>query len=109
METFIKAQPGEELWEPRFTYHGFRYVELTGMRNASDESTITARVIGSDAPTSSSIDSIQTLSGHNGQTTSRYQRTVHSGMNVWGGAEMPRRLSRRPSGTGTWRLFSLSG
>ncbi len=21
---------GEEIWEPRFTYHGFRYVELTG-------------------------------------------------------------------------------
>ncbi len=27
---YILKGEGEEIWEPRFTYHGFRYVEVTG-------------------------------------------------------------------------------
>jgi alpha-L-rhamnosidase len=31
-DTYIlKGIPGEQLWEPRFTYHGFRFVEITGL------------------------------------------------------------------------------
>jgi alpha-L-rhamnosidase len=29
-DTYITKGSGEEVWEPRFTYHGFRYVEMTG-------------------------------------------------------------------------------
>jgi len=29
-DTYIKRTDDEEIYEPRFTYHGFRYVELTG-------------------------------------------------------------------------------
>jgi len=29
-DTYILKGNGEEVWEPRFTLHGFRYVELTG-------------------------------------------------------------------------------
>jgi len=29
-DTFIKGTNEEEVYEPRFTYHGFRYVEVTG-------------------------------------------------------------------------------
>ncbi|MHA1563692.1 MAG: glycoside hydrolase family 78 protein [Alphaproteobacteria bacterium] len=29
-DIYIKHTDGEEIYEPRFTYHGFRYVELTG-------------------------------------------------------------------------------
>ena len=29
-DTFICKGEGPEVWEPRFTYHGFRYVEMTG-------------------------------------------------------------------------------
>ena len=29
-DTYTKGTDGEETYEPRFTYHGFRYVELTG-------------------------------------------------------------------------------
>jgi len=29
--TYICKGDGEEIWEPRFTYHGFQYVELTGL------------------------------------------------------------------------------
>lgn len=30
-DVYIAAGSGRETWEPRFTYHGFRYVELTGV------------------------------------------------------------------------------
>ena len=29
-DTYIAKGGSEEVWEPRFTYHGFRYVEMTG-------------------------------------------------------------------------------
>ena len=30
-DIYIAAGTGREVWEPRFTYHGFRYVEVTGV------------------------------------------------------------------------------
>ncbi len=43
---------GEEVWEPRFTFHGFRYVELEGYGGPADRSTVTGVVLHSDmAPT----------------------------------------------------------
>jgi len=30
-DTYICKGKDEEIWEPRFTYHGFRYVEMTGL------------------------------------------------------------------------------
>jgi alpha-L-rhamnosidase len=31
MDCYITKGKGEEVWEPRFTYHGFQYVEVTGL------------------------------------------------------------------------------
>jgi alpha-L-rhamnosidase len=31
VDTFVCKGGGDETWEPRFTYHGFRYVEVTGV------------------------------------------------------------------------------
>jgi alpha-L-rhamnosidase len=36
---------GEETWEPRFTYHGFRYVEVTGLAGRPPRGTIAGRVV----------------------------------------------------------------
>lgn len=41
---------GEEVWEPRFTFHGFRYVELRGYTGQVDINTITGVVLHSDMP-----------------------------------------------------------
>ncbi len=30
-DTYVLKGDGTEVWEPRFTYHGFRYVEITGL------------------------------------------------------------------------------
>ncbi|MFO7169402.1 MAG: glycoside hydrolase family 78 protein [Chloroflexota bacterium] len=38
---------GEEVWEPRFTFHGFRYVELSGLPGEPTRDTVTGVVIHS--------------------------------------------------------------
>jgi alpha-L-rhamnosidase len=43
----LKGATQGEVWEPRFTYHGFRYVEVTGLRQAPKPDDITGIVIHS--------------------------------------------------------------
>ena len=38
VDYFITAGSGEEVFEPRFTFHGFRYVKITGIENWKDAS-----------------------------------------------------------------------
>jgi alpha-L-rhamnosidase len=47
-DTYILKGSSEEIYEPRFTYHGFRYVELTGFPGTPRPDTILARVVHSD-------------------------------------------------------------
>jgi len=30
-DTYYSRGDDEEIWQPMFTYHGFRYVEITGL------------------------------------------------------------------------------
>jgi alpha-L-rhamnosidase len=41
---------GEEIFEPHFTFHGFRYVELSGFAGQSTRETLTGIVVHSDMP-----------------------------------------------------------
>ena len=49
-DTYILAGKGEEIWEPRFTSHGFRYVEVTGYPGKPSLDAITGIVVHSDTP-----------------------------------------------------------
>ncbi len=42
------ASDGAETWEPKFTFHGFRYVEITGVDEAPSADAITGVVVGTD-------------------------------------------------------------
>jgi len=53
-DEFICAGGGEETFEPRFTYHGFRYVEVVGTRPDADR--IVARVFHSTPPPAGSFE-----------------------------------------------------
>jgi alpha-L-rhamnosidase len=46
---------GEETWEPRFTFHGFRYVELSGLPQAPASDAVTGIVLHSDMPPTGSF------------------------------------------------------
>ena len=47
-DTYTLAGDGEETWAPRFTFHGFRYAEVTGWPGDLDPAAVTAEVLHSD-------------------------------------------------------------
>ena len=49
-DTYICRGAGVETWNPRFTFHGFRFVEITGFPGEPTLDAITGLVIGSDIP-----------------------------------------------------------
>jgi alpha-L-rhamnosidase len=50
IDTYICKGGGVETWQPRFTFHGFRYVELTGLPDAPTDDAVTGIVVGTDMP-----------------------------------------------------------
>ncbi len=55
-DTYVLKGTGEEVWEPRFTYHGFRYVEVSGLPGVARADMVTGIVIQSDAPMTSAFE-----------------------------------------------------
>ncbi len=49
-DVYICDGSGEETWSPRFTFHGFQYVEATGLKNPPTLDTITGLALSSDTP-----------------------------------------------------------
>lgn len=45
---YICKGDGEETWEPRFTYHGFRYVEISGMTTVPSAENIKGILVATD-------------------------------------------------------------
>ncbi len=58
---------GKEIWEPRFTYHGFRYAEVTGLPTAPDKDLLTGIVVYS------SVDNAGTFACSNEQINHLHQ------------------------------------
>ena len=48
VDTYVAAGGGEEVYEPRFTYHGFRYVHVAGLSEPPGDDTIVGCVVHSD-------------------------------------------------------------
>ena len=68
----LKGGGEEEIYEPRFTYHGFRYVELTGFPGTPRLDTLTGQVVHSDVRPSGGFSSSKTV-------LNQIQRSI-----VWG-------------------------
>ncbi|HET6668370.1 MAG TPA: family 78 glycoside hydrolase catalytic domain, partial [Intrasporangium sp.] len=66
------ATDGPETFEPTFTFHGFRYVEITGLDEAPPASAVTGVVMGTDGDLVSELD-----------TSSPLVDQLHSNI-VWG-------------------------
>ena len=52
---------GEEIYEPHFTFHGFRYVGVTGLPAPADSSTITGIAVSSDLPQTGTFETSDSL------------------------------------------------
>ncbi|CAL1517745.1 family 78 glycoside hydrolase catalytic domain [Chitinophaga sp. MM2321] len=50
-DKYILKGGGTESWEPRFTYHGFRFVEVEGLRSKPDVKDFAGKVIYDDVAT----------------------------------------------------------
>jgi alpha-L-rhamnosidase len=55
-DTYICGGRGVETWEPRFTFHGFQYVEITGLPAQPSPDTITGVALSSDTTDASTFD-----------------------------------------------------
>ncbi|MDX2054369.1 MAG: family 78 glycoside hydrolase catalytic domain [Polyangiaceae bacterium] len=56
IDTYTCSGGGEEMWEPKFTYHGFRYAELTGFPGTPSLDALTGIVVHSDTPKAGSFE-----------------------------------------------------
>ena len=50
IDSYVCRGGGPEVWQPKFTHHGFRYVELTGLPSKPQSDTVVGVVLGSDTP-----------------------------------------------------------
>jgi alpha-L-rhamnosidase len=55
-DRYVLAGGGEEVYEPRFTFHGFRYVEVTGYPGKPPLDAITGLVVHSATPPTGSFE-----------------------------------------------------
>ena len=56
LDTYIPRGTGEEVYEPRFTLHGFRYAEVTGLPAAPSAAHLQARFVHSAVEPSGSFE-----------------------------------------------------
>lgn len=56
-EFVLCGDPSGEIWEPAFTFHGFRYVRLVGWPGLPTAEDLTAVVVGSDLQTTAALRS----------------------------------------------------
>jgi alpha-L-rhamnosidase len=87
---YILKGDGQETWEPRFTYHGFRYCELTGYPGVPTAESLVCRVLHSAAPPAGRFESSSPLLNRIWRNTVWSQRSnMHS---VW--TDCPQRDER---------------
>lgn len=55
-DAYICRGGGEEVWQPRFTFHGFQYVEVTGYPGVPAMDALTGIEIGSQTPVAGSFE-----------------------------------------------------
>jgi alpha-L-rhamnosidase len=60
-DTYVLKGDGEEVYEPRFTFHGFQYVEVMGYPGGPPLDAVTGRVVHSATPPSGSFECSSSL------------------------------------------------
>jgi alpha-L-rhamnosidase len=55
-DTYILKGDDDEVWEPRFTSHGFRYIELRGFPGTPGLSSVEGRVVNDDLKTAGEFE-----------------------------------------------------
>ncbi|MEO7309962.1 MAG: glycoside hydrolase family 78 protein [Chitinophagaceae bacterium] len=56
-DSYTLKGEGTEVWEPKFTYHGFRYAEVSGYPGTLSKNNFTGRLVYDDIQTTGSFES----------------------------------------------------
>jgi alpha-L-rhamnosidase len=96
-DTYILKGEGVEIWEPRFTWHGFRYVDVIGSPAALTLENLEGRVVNTDIQQAGTFESSNKLLN---KILDNYRRTELG--NVHGGlpSDCPHRERRGYTGDG---------
>ncbi|MEP0366437.1 MAG: family 78 glycoside hydrolase catalytic domain [Cyclobacteriaceae bacterium] len=91
-DTYILSGEGEEVWEPSFTYHGFRYVEISGYPGVPTLEDFVGKMVYDDLETVGSFES------SNATLNQIYQNTWWSTVSNYKGmpVDCPQRNERQP-------------
>ncbi len=80
-DTYILKGDGVETWEPRFTFHGFRYVDVFGSPAVLTAENLEGKVVNTDIPSAGYFESSNKLLN---KILDNYRRTqlgnVHGGL-----------------------------
>ena len=60
-DSYILKGENKEVYEPRFTFHGFRYVEVTGYPGEPSPDAITGCVVHSDTPSAGAFECLSPM------------------------------------------------
>ncbi|TSA32040.1 MAG: rhamnosidase [Verrucomicrobiaceae bacterium] len=55
-DSYICKGGGIETWSPRFTFHGFQYIEVAGLTEKPDEDTVVGVALSSDTPVAGAFE-----------------------------------------------------
>ena len=55
-DTYMCKGGGVEVWQPRFTFHGYQYAEITGLKSAPTPDTLVGVALSSDTPIAGSFE-----------------------------------------------------
>ena len=78
-DTYIMKGDGYEEWEPRFTYHGFRYVQIDGLKTKPDLKDLTIRKVRSSVEPAGTFTSSNDLLNRINQMVQRTEASnLHS-------------------------------
>lgn len=91
-DTYILKGQGVEEWEPRFVYHGFRYVEVSGYPGTPTKNDFIARLVYDDMETVGSFESSNPLLNQIHQNSWWGIASNYKGMPI----DCPQRNERQP-------------
>ncbi|MCG6189323.1 family 78 glycoside hydrolase catalytic domain [Maribellus maritimus] len=96
-DTYILKGEGTEIWEPRFTWHAFRYVEVSGFPEKLTVDNLEGRVVHTDVQKTGSFESSEPLLN---QILKNYQSTQLGNMHGGIPSDCPHRERRGYTGDG---------
>ena len=118
IDTYIlKGGDREEIWQPQFTFHGFRYVEISGYPGTPADDAVTGVALNSDTPLVGSFACSSHMVNRLYSNIVWTQRANFMEIPTdcpqrdddWAGPAMPKLSFAQPPTTPTWPRFSPSG